>query len=144
MNLKKCFTLTLTSKKCDKSLIWTFSLDEDSPQASDLALYFGDLSQSEKKSEIKPPLELLRLPCLWSFFEIFMGRFETWWKGLKYGTVFFVKDIDWQTESFDVEKVAKVAILNILLGTIIFRCKRMRSLQRVGQSNCDSLCVPQF
>ena len=33
----------------------------DSAQESDLAPFFGDLSQSEKLSEIKPPLVLRRL-----------------------------------------------------------------------------------
>ena len=31
----------------------------DSAQESDLAPFFGDLSQSEKLSEIKPPLQYL-------------------------------------------------------------------------------------
>ena len=40
----------------DKSLPWASALLVDSAQGSDLAPIFEDLSQSEKLSEIKPPL----------------------------------------------------------------------------------------
>ena len=47
--LRKVFTLAQISKQRSFLL--------DSAQRSDLALFMGDLSQSENLSEIKPPLD---------------------------------------------------------------------------------------
>ena len=44
----------------DKSLPWASFLLVDSAQRSDLAPIFEDLSQSEKLSEIKPPLHRIK------------------------------------------------------------------------------------
>ena len=44
------------AKRGAKSLPLASSVGVDSAQGIDLAFIFGDLSQSEKLSEIKPPL----------------------------------------------------------------------------------------
>ena len=53
------FTLAQISKKrCQITLLRISSTYVDSPQESDLAPLLGDLIQSKKLSEIKPPLAL--------------------------------------------------------------------------------------
>ena len=51
------FTLAFKHPKMGaKSILLASSVGVDSAQGSDLAFIFGDLSQSEKLSEINPPL----------------------------------------------------------------------------------------
>ena len=55
--ISESFSFWLKSPKMGaKSRSWASSLFVDSPQGCSLVPIFGDLSQSEKLSEIKPPL----------------------------------------------------------------------------------------
>ena len=59
LNLREFFALAQISKeRCQITLLSTLSLVVQSAQVSDLAPLFGDLSQSEKVSENKPPFEI--------------------------------------------------------------------------------------
>ena len=57
--ISELFSLLLKSRnKCAKSHSWAPSVYVDIAQECDLAPLLGDLSQSEKLSEIKPPFLL--------------------------------------------------------------------------------------
>ena len=59
--ISESFSLLLKSQNKIATLqTWAFSLKLDSAQGLDLASFFGNLSQSEKLSEIKPPLGYLK------------------------------------------------------------------------------------
>ena len=60
LNFRKCFNLAKFLKMGDKSLPWASFLLVDSAQGGDLAPIFEDLRQSEKLSEIKPPLHRIK------------------------------------------------------------------------------------
>ena len=54
IDIRKFFTLAQISK--NRCRPWALSIYREDAQGRDLAPIFGDLSQSEKLSEIKPPL----------------------------------------------------------------------------------------